>query len=762
MKLLIVTLSFLALSGNALAVDPAAIDPAMDVSGLSLEQVRLHRDAVLAKHCRRLDDAYSRGAFHGYQLEHCGFDNSLTHSHEDAGNATDPTPAEEQLLQRLARREQDLRSGSLRHVPGRAVYDSLAIVNRSLFTNLSGPVFERLLRDGWVAAEGGQQQLYHIYEQNEYRLVPNFITTDLMLQLGHLYFDLTLREIEEKKLLAEVAALCTSLGAELRGQAAAAGPQAPAIERAVLYLGVAVGLCATDSVWTPPDWAEGEQAALMAEQARLILEADELHKGPLLGTVDYTMFRVRGHYTRSAALARYFRTMMWLALPGFVFDEEIVPFATPLALSHALARNPALRERYEAIEAPVAFYVGPCDDITPELVRAVADSICGEGASLDEWCGRQREIRDELIRRDPTRIVPQCPDDRRLPQVRFMGQRYIPDSEMFLKLTDWQQRPFPSGLDLFAVMRVPAALAVLQDDPPTWAGYAPGLTELQTAFAELPPPGTADNLYWRWFHLLRTLNDQAPAAAPEFMRSPSWGRKNLVTGLASWAELRHDTILYAKQHSAECGGNTLPPYIPGFVEARPDVFEELRDLIALTTTRLEAWGLLTPHLRRAGGGLQEKLVFLAGIARKELAGEQITLRELDEIRTFGGGVEYYTQYLLLGAEGGGWHEITGPDRRIAVVADVHTSGDAVLEVGVGDADEIYVIVDCGGDLVIARGAIFSYHEFVHPVGQRLTDEQWHELLDAGRAQPRLPWIRELIGPAPLPELPQRYRYSSGC
>ena len=29
--------------------------------------------------------------------------------------------------------------------------------------------------------------------------------------------------------------------------------------------------------------------------------------------------------------------------------------------------------------------------------------------------------------------------------------------------------------------------------------------------------------------------------------------KNLNTALASWAELKHDTILYGKQSGAECG-----------------------------------------------------------------------------------------------------------------------------------------------------------------------------------------------------------------
>lgn len=42
------------------------------------------------------------------------------------------------------------------------------------------------------------------------------------------------------------------------------------------------------------------------------------------------------------------------------------------------------------------------------------------------------------------------------------------------------------------------------------------------------------------------------------MQTPEWGYKNLNTALASWAELKHDAILYGEQPmAAECGGATL-------------------------------------------------------------------------------------------------------------------------------------------------------------------------------------------------------------
>ena len=125
----------------------------------------------------------------------------------------------------------------------------------------------------------------------------------------------------------------------------------------------------------------------------------------------------------------------------------------------------------------------------------------------------------------------------------------------------------------------------------------------------------------------------------------------------------------------------------------------------------------------------------------------------------------------------GWWEIAHPaDRRMACIADVHTAfdrrpggvGDVVLEVAVGFAHEIFVLVPAGGKFALARGASFSYYEFTHPAEDRLTDEQWQQMLgaedveletpdaqptppaqDLPKAPPQPAWIRPLYTPEPI-------------
>ena len=84
--------------------------------------------------------------------------------------------------------------------------------------------------------------------------------------------------------------------------------------------------------------------------------------------------------------------------------------------------------------------------------------------------------------------------------------------------------------------------------------------------------------------------------------------------------------------------------------------------------------------------------------------------------------------------------------------------------GVGNADEIYVIIELQGYLYLMRGGVFSYREFTRPYGeQRMNDEEWQKKLET---EPRLgipEWMKEII--VPMEEAPvdnEEVFYSSGC
>ena len=83
--------------------------------------------------------------------------------------------------------------------------------------------------------------------------------------------------------------------------------------------------------------------------------------------------------------------------------------------------------------------------------------------------------------------------------------------------------------------------------------------------APIPAADWAQNLYWNWLYTLLPLLEPKGEGWPVFMQNQAWTDKSLNTALGSWAELRHDTILYAKQSETE---KSIPPVPP--VESTED------------------------------------------------------------------------------------------------------------------------------------------------------------------------------------------------
>ncbi|HDH09570.1 MAG TPA: DUF3160 domain-containing protein, partial [Chloroflexi bacterium] len=332
---------------------------------------------------------------------------------------------------------------------------------------------------------------------------------------------------------------------------------------------------------------------------------------------------------------------------------------------------------------------------------------------------------------------------------RFMGQRFIPDSYIFQQLvydkvgTQDHPRLFPKGLDVAAVLGSERAYDILLNvyDEGRYANYREQVEKLREEFAKLPPEQWVENLYWSWLHSLRPLLEIKGEGYPVFMQNTAWADKDLNTFLGSWTELRHDTILYAKQSYTLKATSIMPQpeAVKGYVEPQPEVFARLAALAKQMRTGLDGRGLLNAEYRDKLVRLESLLLDLKAMAEKELVGEPLSEKEYETIRNIGGVLENLTTFSVRTKE-----EITSEaDERMAIVADVHTDVNSgrVLEEAVGDAFLIYVVVPVEGELVVAQGGVFSYYEFTHPMAERLTDEAWQAL----EPKPDLPiWTKSFI------------------
>jgi hypothetical protein len=275
-------------------------------------------------------------------------------------------------------------------------------------------------------------------------------------------------------------------------------------------------------------------------------------------------------------------------------------------------------------------------------------------------------------------------------------------------------------------------------DPSTgehWVRYDEQLDKLQAMLAAREPADWAATVYDAWLYALEPVWQPLGDAYPDFMQTEGWERKNLQTGLGSYAELKHDTILYAKQSFAAEGDYEPDPvqYPPPrhWVEPNPVAFERMDAVLQLLEAGLTQRGLLPAGSDNAEliDELDDFLSRLARLAADELAGRPISAADNDWLGSVGSVLE---ALWIRSADDpdeatGEWPEA---DTSAALIADIMRTSYNYLEIGTGHIDTLYVLVpDDNGRFQIAKGGVYSYYEFWRDAGEgRLTDQEWRDLL----------------------------------
>ncbi len=475
-----------------------------------------------------------------------------------------------------------------------------------------GPAERQMLAKNLFAVQPTTaKQLFHIYEENDYKDLPSFVTTDAVLHLYHIFYDFTLRTAEEQTLTPALKRLTEGMLAEsVKTWQEISDPQLKsAALKNVAYFAVALRLLDPRGV-VPPEAMEIAQTEL-----DLIKAHEGFKRGAIFPyVVDYSQFVPRGHYTRSETLQRYFGTMMWYGLTPFALRTETGLAEEPIRQSLLLVRSlyrAGLAGAWADIYEPTSFYVGASDDITPSEWKAVMDRAFGANAGAEAFSDAEKfsKFVEEAGRLRPARIQTRSlirPNQPNVPdptiQLRFMGQRYIPDSEIMQRVSMPIERVFPSGLDVMAVLGSSRAREILDAypaiyNPKNWGGYQPARAQLMEEFSKLKEETWTQNLYWSWLYALRALLEPVPEGYPSFMRNPAWADKSLHTALGSWAELRHDTILYGKQSGAESGDGSEPAPYKGYVEPNLLFWTRLLNLTRQSRQGLESRNLLSDTLK---------------------------------------------------------------------------------------------------------------------------------------------------------------------
>ena len=627
-----------------------------------------------------------------------------------------------------------------------------------------------------------------VYESLSASDIPLFVTTDTFLHLYHLQFDETLKGIEEREFIRDVNNLSAAMLNDAMQQIGLLDADLnEAARRNVAYLSVAQKLI--DPNASNPEFVDD---MVLGELAKIEAHQDFTPSDIFLYDEDYSQYVPRGHYTRSEQLKRYFKTIMWYGRMAFLlkggsagliseYDAKIQTlqaFLLATSLKNVQIDQRTGLDIWDRLYTVTAFYVGLADDLTPYDYLWALDQVFEAGFVLNDLANENNllALKIKLALLPSPRIYGGTGNvaiggpitDESLNEVlnstkgmRLMGQRFIPDSYMFQHLVfpevldylgDAKNLPFTAGsdstgglcrtyvrgLDVMALLGSREALKILIEQGDTdyllfWQQFG----KLKDEFDTLDQSEWNTNLYWSWLYTLKALIEELPEGYPNFMRTQAWQRHQLQTALASWTQLRHDTILYAKQSYGAGRGAPVPtPPPPGYIEPMPVFWGRLLALMQMTSKGLDDLNVLTPEARQQFDELETMLQQMIEIVDKQLTNEPLSIEDRQFIKSLPGTLDS----ILTGTEEAAL--------KTTLVADVHTytRERTVVEEATGKVDLIAVACPASDDSVfLAVGPVLSYYEFKHPMNDRLTDEAWRELLDSPEKPERPEWYVPLMG-----------------
>ena len=702
--------------------------------------------------------------------------------------------------------------------------------------NLSESAKELLRSNGFVIINyGHEDDITAPYEYLKWHEVPIFVTADTLLHLYHIQFNEILKGVEEREFFDELVTMSKAMLVRAEHDYNNFSDSEPELKEAarrnVAYFSVALKLLQTPTEgyngngsenireinFSIPNYVKDEVEAEIAN----IEKHEGFQPSPIFNSnancscsdsccycEDYSQYVPRGHYTQSEKLKRYFKAMMWYGRMAFLLkgcdgddalvsehDAKISTIQAALIsseLPEVKAGDKPVQEIWDRIYAVTAFFVGKADDLTPYEYANALNSTFGVDFNLSELSDEANllALKAELAKMRSPEIyggsgvcvvyppitrekLYECLDKTK--GMRFMGQRFVPDSYMFQQLVSpavgmyvgndtpftmcitqlGPERCFPRGLDVMAVLGSEMAEDILREEGDTEYGsksdnkpvdvcsnsnnmsYDIQLNTLKSDFAGVNISEWNQNLYWSWLYTLKPLLTEFGDGYPTFMQTEAWQKKELQTALASWTELRHDTILYVKQSYTPPRSVAMPPKPVGYVEPVPEFYARLLSLTQMTEEGLADLDVLTETEQERLQSLERILERLVNISKAELENKELNESDYEFIRNFGESMDS----IVAGVDARGMNT--------TIVADVHTDCNTkkVLEEGVGYVNMILVAYNVpDGRIIVGAGPVFSYYEFKHPMDDRLTDEKWKEMLENEKESPEVQeWVKEIMG-----------------
>ena len=598
----------------------------------------------------------------------------------------------------------------------------------------------KMLSDNYffVDKSYGSYEFFEVYENNRYYYESNFVTVDSLMHTYHLFFSHLLKNLEKTKLSEAVSKMSTKMyekSLEQLKDAKGTNFQ-EAAERNVAFFAVANLLMENEIE------ADDKILEIANKEVAKINAASGIEKCELTGSdEDYSQYKPRGYYDNDELLRKYFKVMMWYGRIQFNSkDNEMIKSAALMNI----ALNEAGLNEWKDVYDITSFFVGTSDDLCFYEYYPLLQEVYGTGVTTKDIIGNTEKYNSLVVKVKELSVpsinsIPiKMGEDNEIQGFRFMGQRFTIDAMIMQKLiysavekkSDGTLRMLPDVLDVTASLGSEISYDLLKEQGDfEYERYKDNLDKL---INELSTDEAKENLetslYGNWISTLKPLLSKKGKGYPMFMQNDAWAKKDIECFAGSYTELKHDTVLYAKQVMAEMGGGDIPEYDDrGYVQPEPLVYERFKFLADETRDGLKDRGLLSSQDEENLKRLSELSKSLYDISIKELNDEVLSDEEYDFIREYGGTLEHFW-YDVMSYDTGD-EEINTEKYQASLVVDVATDPNGqVLEMGTGRPCTIYVIVNVDGKVKIAKGSVYSFYQFAWPLEDRLTDTSFRVLM----------------------------------
>ena len=514
-------------------------------------------------------------------------------------------------------------------------------------------------------------------------------------------------------------------------------------------------------------------AKALKDEVTLVLAADDMQESPLFGRYtpgkpsDYSQFKPRSHYTKSDALGGYFRAMMYLGRNGYDFHSSEAFGDAALAavmMSMLPDEGNVPLESWKQVMEITGFFAGQSDDITyPELRAWLAETLGAPSVDINAVVSPETasKLAANLAKLRPPRIVSAAHLDQVVspeadpPAFRICGQRFTWDARILDRFTRGAPEAMPSlptALMIPAVFGDARAEKLVRErlEPKHLATFEQRLPEIRKEIAGVADADWFSSMAAKQLQVLSTLAKPRGENVPSFMKGEAFAAKNLESQLGSFTELKHDTVLYAKQVYAEAGEGGLdekiPPPVKGFIQPDLTFWREMERLANFAAEGFEKHRLFPDAAEEFSRFrvFADQIGSLRRVAEKQAAGAELSDDEWEIIRN--------ADFSEMGRPLVPFDQPKPGDGKCALVTDIATDAATgkILCEALGRPFVMLALVGGKDGQRMVAGLAYHHHEFARPLAAgRMTDEQWQ----AGiyQSKPKLPERAKWSVPVTRPE-----------